>query len=320
VHALNSQFHTVRIIALTFLALFYQFACLTLSAAAAEKLRVMTYNLWHGGDASQQPLDQTVKVIRTAEADVVGVQETSGNERDGIKPDNAEAIAHKLSWHYFNQGDGTGVISRYPIVRTTPKKWGVQVELPSKSRVWAFNVHFAHAPYQPYQLLKIPYEDAPFIETAEEAVGAAHLSHGPAVASLLREISQVRDDAATIFVTGDFNEPSVLDWTDAVWRAGRCPVAVRWPSTAALHRVGFVDGYREAHPDPLKAPGYTWTPTTAENDPKDRHDRIDFVFVGGRRATVELAEVVGESRARADIVVAPYPSDHRAVVVTVQLR
>jgi exonuclease III len=84
--------------------------------------------------------------------------------------------------------------------------------------------------------------------------------------------------------------------------------------------VGFVDGYREAHPDPLKAPGYTWTPTTAENDPKDRHDRIDFVFVGGRRATVELAEVVGESRARADIVVAPYPSDHRAVVVTVQLR
>jgi exodeoxyribonuclease III len=32
---------------------------------------------------------------------------------------------------------------------------------------------------------------------------------------------------------------------------------------------------------------------------------------------VEKAEVVGERPERADIVVTPYPSDHRAVVATV---
>jgi hypothetical protein len=64
-------------------------------------------------------------------------------------------------------------MSRYKIVGQTPRKWGVQLELPSGRRVWVFNAHFSHAPYQPYQLLSIPYADAPFITTAEEAVSEA---------------------------------------------------------------------------------------------------------------------------------------------------
>ena len=35
--------------------------------------------------------------------------------------------------------------------------------------------------------------------------------------------------------------------------------------------------------------------------------------------TVEQAEVVGEDAKHADVVVAPYPSDHRGVVATIKL-
>jgi exodeoxyribonuclease-3 len=122
-----------------------------------------------------------------------------------------------------------------------------------------------------------------------------------------------------IFVTGDFNEPSALDWTDSVFAAGRCPAAVRWPTTAAILDAGFTDAFREVHPDPLASPGHTWTPTTADNDPADRHDRIDFVLVSGPHVQVERAEIVGENAERADIVVTPYPSDHRGVVATFSL-
>jgi exonuclease III len=93
-------------------------------------------------------------------------------------------------------------------------------------------------------------------------------------------------------------------------------VAVLWPATGQIHAAGFVDCFREIHPDPVAKPGNTWTPITAEDDPKDRHDRIDLVLVGGG-VRVEKAEVVGEDGGRADIVVTPYPSDHRAVVATV---
>ena len=73
----------------------------------------------------KQPLDQTAKVIQAARADLVGVQESCGAERDGRKPDNARVIAEKLSWNYFSQGDDDrSIISRYKIVGHTPKKWG----------------------------------------------------------------------------------------------------------------------------------------------------------------------------------------------------
>ena len=49
------------------------------------------------------------------------------------------------------------------------------------------------------------------------------------------------------------------------------------------------------------------------------HDRIDFVYFKGKGLKVTDAKIVGESQKNADIVVTPYPSDHRAVVATFTL-
>jgi exodeoxyribonuclease III len=289
-------------------------------APAAETLRVMTFNIWVGGESGGQPVAQTTKVIEAARADVVGLQETHGETRDGKRNDAARAIADQLGWHYFDQGDdGRGVISRFKIVGHSPKKWGVAIELPSGERVWVFNAHFMHTPYQPYQLLRIPYNDAPFIKTEAEAIDEARKARAKEVEEMLAEINAVRREGTPIFVTGDFNEPSSLDWTQGAAAAEKCPLAVRWPSTAAVLEAGFVDAYRTVHPDPIKSPGFTWTPITAEDDPSDRHDRIDFVLVGGAGAKVTAAEVAGEKPERADIVVTPYPSDHRGVVAEFEL-
>jgi exodeoxyribonuclease III len=309
------------IMPLVFFAIASSHAGTVSKAAEPETIRVMSFNIWVGGEAGKQPLDQTAKVIQAAQADIVGIQEGSGEKRDGKRPDNARVIAEKLGWHYFPQGDGdTSIMSRFKIVDHTPKKWGAKLELPSGRHVWLFNAHFSHAPYQPYQLLKIPYADAPFIKTSEEAVSEAKKARAQQVAGMLAEVEGVRDPQATIFVTGDFNEPSPEDWTDAVCKSGRCPVVVKWPTANAILQVGFVDAFREVHPDPLKTPGYTWTPTTDAADPNDHHDRIDFVLVSGRDARVEKAEIVGERTEHADIVVTPYPSDHRGVVATVELK
>ena len=310
-----------RVVGVVAVVLLLRFMETELKATEPDTLRVMTLNIWVGGESGKQPLDQMVKVVQAAQADLVAIQESRGEERNGKKPDAAQAMAKKLSWHYFDQGDeDTGIISRYPIVDHTQKKWGASVELPSHRRVWLFNAHFMYTPYQPYQLLKIPYNDAPFIKSEQEAIAEARAARGSEVAAMLAEVESVRSENKPIFIAGDFNEPSSLDWTEAVCRAGRARVAVRWPSTAAVLDAGFLDAYREIHPDPLKSPGFTWTPTTADDDPQDRHDRIDFVFVGGRGAKVQNAEIVGENTERADIVVAPYPSDHRGVVATVTIK
>jgi endonuclease/exonuclease/phosphatase family metal-dependent hydrolase len=280
----------------------------------SAELRVMTFNLWQGGDAGKQPLSQSAEVVRIGGADLVGLQETEGMSKEGAGPDNGARLAVMLGFEYFDQGNGCGILSRYPITGHTGGRRGVRVKLPDDREVWLFNVHFAHAPYQPYQLLGIPYEGGAFLRTAQEAVAAARLARGHQVQALLDEMREALDSGAPLFLTGDFNEPSHQDWTAEATKAGRCPLQVPWPATLAVHRHGLRDSYRATHPDPITHPGLTWTPISAEDDVDDRHDRIDFVFFGGRDISVAESKIVGEGSRRADLVVTPYPSDHRAVV------
>jgi endonuclease/exonuclease/phosphatase family metal-dependent hydrolase len=288
--------------------------------SAAESIRVMSLNLWHGGDAGKQPLSQTTEVIRAAKADLVGLQETGGFEKEkgARRPDNGRKLGEMLGWHYFDQGERTGILSRFPIVTNTPHKLGVTLRLPSGREARMFNVHLMHAPYQPYQLLNIPYANAPFIKTADEAVSEARKARGGQVERMLSELRPALASGQPVFLTGDFNEPSHQDWTPRAAKAGKCPLAVGYPATLAVTATGMRDAFRTALPDEVSHPGWTWTPTTKPDDPKDRHDRIDFVFIGGPNVTVNRCEVIGEERQFADIVVQPYPSDHRAVVATVE--
>jgi exonuclease III len=129
---------------------------------------------------------------------------------------------------------------------------------------------------------------------------------------------QAADGAAAAFIFGDFNEPSFRDWTERAVAAKHQPIAVRYPTTLAIEEQGFVDAFRAAFPDEVAKPGFTWTPTTEPSDPEDHHDRIDFVFARAPNLVVEKAGIVGEKAPEADIVVTPWPSDHRAVAATVR--
>jgi exonuclease III len=169
--------------------------------------------------------------------------------------------------------------------------------------------------------LGIPYGNAPFLTSAPEAITAAGEARGKQVVDMLAEAKAVLGEGLPISLTGDFNEPSNLDWTEAATKAELCPIAVQWPATNAVEAAGFVDTYRKLHPDPVKSRGLTWTPTTKISDPKDHHDRIDFVFVHAAERTnvnVSATQIIGESGEYADVVVSPYPSDHRAVVAEVE--
>lgn len=302
---------------LTFILLISLFAFH--EAHSAELVRVMSFNIWHGGEAGGQPLSQTAAAIRLAQADIVGLQETHGSGKGGQPPDNGKRLAEMLGWSYFDQGERTGILSRFPIVTHTSAKWGIQVRMPSGKTFWMFNAHLSHAPYQPYQLLKIPYANAPFIKTAEEAVVEAQKARGAQVERLLKDLKPVLQTGASVFLTGDFNEPSHLDWTPRAASAELCPIAVAYPSTRSVVEAGMQDAFRTVHPDEVRRRGNTWTPTTQPEDPKDRHDRIDFVFYGGTGVKATRCEIIGESGKYADLVLEPYPSDHRAVMATVAL-
>ncbi len=123
-------------------------------------------------------------------------------------------------------------------------------------------------------------------------------------------------DAA--FVFGDFNEPSHHDWVDATVKAGLQPLVVPYPTEKAIEARGFVDTFRAVYPDPVAKPGLTWTPTTSPSDKDDHHDRIDFALAKAEKLEVLSAGILGEKAPEADIVVTPWPSDHRATFAKVR--
>jgi exodeoxyribonuclease III len=298
---------------------------------AETTVTAMSFNVWGGGANEGKPVDETVAAIEAADADIIGIQETrlEGNVCTAeVCPPKGESVAKEiadaLGFEYYDQQVPAGmepllwaqaVISRYPIVGPTANEAGVEIDVDGR-QVYAFNIHLDDAPYQPYQLLDIKYGRAPFIDTEEQAIEFAERTRGPAL-ELLREDLAEADDADAAFIFGDFNEPSHRDWTAEAAEAGNHPIAVEWPTTRAIEDEGFVDAYREVHPDPVSKPAFTWTPTSKPTVKWDHHDRIDFVFARADDLSVEDASIVGESAATSEIVVDPYPSDHRAVVATV---
>lgn len=304
------------------------FLALAAAAHAETALRVMSFNVWGGGGNEGKGIEETLAAIRASGADIVGLQETRlepeeclPEECDAVGDSVAPAIAAALGWNHYDQTKGNvalwanAVISRYPIGPASPNDLGVSLDVEGRT-VWIFNIHLDDEPYQPYQLLGIEYGPAPFITTEAEAVAYAAETRGPAM-DLLEADMKAAEGAAAVFVTGDFNEPSGLDWTDAAVAAGQHPVRVTWPTTKRLTDAGFVDAYRAVHPDPVAKPAYTWTPSYEETATDDHPDRIDFVLVRG--GAVTDAAIVGEDGPRSDIKVMPWPSDHRAVVATVTL-
>ncbi|BBE72577.1 endonuclease/exonuclease/phosphatase family protein [Oharaeibacter diazotrophicus] len=304
-------------------------AALSVSPAAAEtRLKVMTFNVYGAGLNGTGSIAEVAAAIRAAGADVVGVQEVRAEKNpctaddcpaDG--PSVAADLAKALGWHVHDQTAANealwanAVISRYPIGAATAHDLGVPLDVEGR-KVWLFNLHLDDSPYQPYQAMGIEYGAAPFTKDPKELARFSAETRGGAM-KLFAEDLKAADGADAVFVTGDFNEPSHLDWSEAAVKAGLQPVAVDYVASTTILGLGFTDALRAVFPDVAKKPAFTWTPTTAADDPTDHHDRIDFVYARGAGLEVLSAAIVGEKAPEADVVVTPWPSDHRAVVAEV---
>ncbi len=301
-----------------------------LAADAPTELTVMSFNIWGGGANEEKDVSETAAVIRAAGADIIGIQETKPEpdvcDADDCVPTGpsvARELAKALGFHYYDQTKtnpalwANAIISRYPIGKPTDNDLGAEIDVNGR-KVYAFNIHLTDFPYQPYQLLGIDYGPAPFLKTADEAVATATKARGPALDLVMKDMKQA-EGADALFLFGDFNEPSYRDWTDAAVKAGNQPMAVKYPSALRIEQeAGMTDLLRAVHPDEVAKPAFTWTPTSEPTAKDDHHDRIDYVF--GRSAKLETlsVSVVGEKKPEANIVVTPWPSDHRAVVAKVR--
>ena len=278
-------------------------------------LRVMTFNVWYGGE--QVSLAKVGEAIRAADADIVGLQEVDGNlERIAAAAgmpyiDPRRRLLSR--WPIFDSGAGERTehgASPYSVTGLDHDAIHAWVMVRPGKVVAVANVHLSNEPSG----TEIARRGGPLAE-----VFAAEQSSRLPEAAPLTALGRLAAGGTPVFLTGDFNTPSHLDWTDAVRRVRpEIPYAVEWPAMRLLADAGLRDSYREAYPDPVRQPGFTWTPGAPHPVPPrgEGHDRIDYVLSAGGTETLD-SMIVGEPGGPdVDIAVSPWPSDHRAVVST----
>ena len=268
-------------------------------APAAAELRVMAFNVEWGG--THVSFDNVVEAIRSSGADVVAVSEAEGN---------SGRIAAALGWHH---DDRHYLVSRFPIV-DPPEGNGLYayVEV-APGRVVA--VAHAHLPSDPYgpDLVR---DGAP----PDEVLRLERDVRLPEIRPYLDALAPLAERGIPVFLAGDFNSPAHTDWTEAtVGSRPQLRYAVEWPVSVAVAAAGLRDSWRTVHPDPAAHPGLTWwarRPAIGLYDPggDDPEDRIDFVWFGGPVTALSSILVGEEGGPEVSVGIAPWVSDHRAVV------
>jgi endonuclease/exonuclease/phosphatase family metal-dependent hydrolase len=268
-------------------------------SAQAEPVTVMTFNVWYGG--VQVDSNSIGRAIRAADADIVGLQEPEGRLR---------RIARSAGLPY---ADPTlHVISRYPLFAADVGGVRIAYAATDLDHVVAIaNVHLTATPYGP-EAVRDGKSAAAVLKLERE-------TRLPEIKPYLRPLAALARRGVPVFLTGDMNSPSYLDWTSAV-AAVRPQVAypLVWPVSKALADAGFRDSYRDVYPDPVARPGLTWTPGTPPGHikPKETLDRIDWVMASGPSTTL-ASRLVGEAGGPdVDVGLDRWGSDHRAVAST----
>jgi HAD superfamily hydrolase (TIGR01509 family) len=272
-------------------------------AAASYELRVMSWNLWHGGTKVDDHRAKQLKAIQETGVDVVGLQETAGTA--------APELAEALGWYHHRAGENLGIISRHPITATLGDPdvgfygaAGARIRIGQAQEVDVWTAHLDYTPYGPYEAA---FDGLPATALiAHEAVRLAQMR------DTLRRIADSAAGTRPVVLMGDFNSPSHLDWPD-----------IEWPVTKAAEEAGLRDSYREVHPDPVAEPGCTWSPVHVDHEDgsgrPEPQDRIDYVLHRGLTVLDSTTFVSGTPHPWPDVAGNDWPSDHAAVITTFAL-
>ena len=270
---------------------------------AFKEVKIMTYNILYSTSN-----EATLKVLTETGADIIGLQE--------ISTSRIVELAQELHYNFFsfpkttanNSDEDTGILSRFPITRVFTN--GVLIKVNPGLEVAVFTVHLSPYPYEPYD-----FRDG-IITTPEQAVASASTTRSPEISPVVKEITDLKAENIPVFLTGDFNEPSILDWTSTTSNSHFNKV-VEWPVSKFILASGMVDAYRLAFDNPANFPGNTWTTIKSDNEV---YDRIDIIYqLNATPFSLTDIRLVGGVGDAAGITVAGYASDHYAVMATYDL-
>lgn len=280
-----------------------------------SQINMMTYNTWHTWGSVNNGFQKGIESIVRSNADVIGLQESSTAQ--------AQQIAQTLGWHYSTNAQGsTQIVSRYPIVESsqTGKAAKARIRLSSNplKEIVLYNVHIDYQYYGPYAAQRAGATPSSVLAEENRSLRLPQIQ--AVISAMNSDLGNA--NVKPVFLTGDFNVPSHLDWTNATASSHYNVGYVAWPTSVAVANAGLTDSFRVVYPNPVSVPGNTWSSIHKGSEPQDRIDRIYYKSTRARVIsasvfTTEVQTTIGPwGSSTTPILNNTWPSDHAAVIVT----
>lgn len=261
-----------------------------------SKLSIMGFNIYHGGHELGEEIgvERVIDVIRDSGADVVGLIETYGS---------GEKIADALGYYFYLRSSNLAIMSRYPIEETYDlfrpfNCGGVSIRVSRSQTIHYVNLWLDYLPGTNQQIKdRLP---------VAEIIAEEWKTRASEMKRIIHEMSPLMNkEKVPLFVSGDFNIDSHLDWTEAARHLHEGYV-VEWPVSKLMEEAGFIDSYRDLYPDPVKNPCKTWSPMWKD----ELQYRIDFIYYRkGQGVQPKSSRMIDYHKVR-------FPSDHAAMLTT----
>ncbi len=319
----------------------------------ARDIKILQFNIWQEGTMVRGGFDAIVNEIVRLQPDFVTLSEVRNYNKTRFCDRIVSALAKKGKNYYSFFSDDSGLLSLHPIKDSAVifKNNGTIHKLVTKIGKREIAVYTAHLDYKNYAVylprgydgntwkkMKAPVTNLDSILSMNRAS-----LRDEAITAFIAAAKQDITEGRIVFLGGDFNEDSHLDWTEATKNLyDHNGVIVPWDCSTMLYRAGFKDSYREKFPNPVTHPGFTFPADNTTVEVKqlawapdaDERDRIDFIYYyPNKKITLINSVVVGPhgcilngKRAAENsedpfiIPIATWPTDHKAVMSTFKIK
>jgi exonuclease III len=288
------------------IAVFQLFLLIGVSGQSSDQVKIMTWNIWHGGihgDKASNFSEDTanteniLKVLQEEMPDILFMQETYCCGMD---------IAKQAGYAYSVRGSSNlSIHSKFPIINS------IELFRPFNSHAAVIDINGLHLLCVNIWLHYLPdfFEDIKELSPDSLIIGEG--------TTRLKEISAILHSVDSlekalnmpVIMGGDFNSGSHLDWIESTKEAHYNKV-VEWPVSKSMISRGYTDSFREANPDPTKTLDGTWGFLSEEII----SDRIDFIYYKGPGIKTGFSKIVKDDPADGF-----FNSDHRAILSILQI-
>jgi exonuclease III len=315
----------------------------------AEEIRlsVLQLNIWQEGTMVPGGYQAIVAEIAAIDPDFVTLSEVRNYKDTRLCDRLLASLAAKGKKYYSFFSQGSGLLSRYPISDSSVifSDNGEICKLIARVHGREVAVYSAHLDYLNYAVyLPRGYDGVTWKKMATsctnlDTIMASNLAskRDEGIAAFLKAAEQDIKANRLVFLGGDFNEASHLDWTAATKnKFDHHGMIVPWTCSVMLRDKGYKDSYRVIYPSPEKNPGFTFPADNKAVEVKklawapdaDERERIDFVyFFPDKKLSLQKSIVVGpagsivrnqrEKETGSDHFLTPvgtWPTDHKGVL------